>query len=597
MTTKRRIKGPYNDAIDAPNVAPKRAIKGPYREEEPAAVNQPPEWYESTGDFMLDILRNFNDSASFGLYPKFLEATGIDPNAQQKLEDSNAVAGIIGDTVGYMLPGSAASKAASMVPKLAGYNAPKVMLREGLAAGTTSATEDLVRGGPIDPGSMAIDAALAAGTAGLFTGAIHGANRMVNPKARIRAAGDGMSELDRVKAEGFAKYAEGEGIPLTNAEAVNAMVPDKAPRINSMFDGAVTAPDANNVLSKFNNARTPKVQAAGRQMVDDMGGGIPANRASELAKDAIDDVRQGFNITTAPLLDAANKKGLPPTWLPNKDGFTEAAHASVYDNVPFRRGIEKKVGRSLKPGSVPILDETARELNVQAGKAFDAGRSTKGGIMKTEAEDLLAAIDRVAPTHAEARRISSQGRDAVNDLQKGPLGKIAEAKSPGAQRRALFGAENAVEKELVDEALLHTGDELPMGLLANHVDTAVTKKPLNYGKTVAPTQVTEDIIEGILTKAGKDSISPRLKAARAVDLAESPATPHNHTGVFGEVYGRIRDFGAKGVTEAMLDPKNIRIMGKRGAVEGLLSKAITGATLAGTQGNKNKRRKQRRVTP
>jgi len=110
---KFQFAGPQEPAAvdDAPK--PNR-FKGPDKK---AAVSNGP--LEDAGLFLLDILRNFNDTASFGLYNKALEATGVDPLADEKLMDSNPIAGIIGDMGGYSIPGAGFSKAASMVPGLA----------------------------------------------------------------------------------------------------------------------------------------------------------------------------------------------------------------------------------------------------------------------------------------------------------------------------------------------------------------------------------------------------------------------------------------------------------------------------------------------
>lgn len=594
-----------NKGGDAAKPAPKK----PTRYFEPIDVAPAPaeeaksDPFGDAGMFILDALRNANDSMTLGLYPKLLELTGLDPQAEEKLEDSNPWAQLIGQTGGMLLPTTAA---ANLVAKgsttLAKHTLPAIVGREGIAGGAVSVAENAVDGN-FDPVDNAIDAALGAAGAGLFGGLIHGTNRVLNPTARIRAAGSDLTPAERDAAYSFAKYAEGEGIPLTNAEAVTAMAPEHAPKVESLFEGAAKAPDASNVLASFNAGRRPKLTQAGRRIAMDIrtdAAGQPIDplqpqRASELAQEGIDTVKGGFTLASRPYYAAAEARKLPPSWVP-KSGYTSKAIEYVADNPALLEALERRSGNVPEPHSILFLDAAKKEMDSMVQRSTERNRGGEASFIAEEAADLVSQMDRVAPTYAKAREISEQGSQAVADLEAGPLGVISRGRNPAAQARSLFGATNSAEKEAAELALAHVGDELPLGLLANQLESATFKQPIGWAKSALPNEVSQELAELVLTRAGKDGVRGPLRAAQAVNPRDVAPTPNEHTGPIGELWSFARDWGKKGVAKKMLDPEMIRMMGIQGPLESALIRGTTAATVA-AQGPEKRRRKKRKSSP
>lgn len=562
----------------------------------PAEPTPQPDPLAEAGAFGLDVLHNFNNALTLGLWPKFLEITGLDTQAEEKLAESNPWAKIIGDTGGYILPTSAvANTAARIVPALAKHTLPAIVGREAIAGGAVSAGEDLVQG-KVDLADTALDAALAGGGAGFFGGAIHGINRLVNPYARIRAAGADLLPADRDAAAGFSQFAADQGIPLTNAEAVSAVAPDRAQRVQSIFEGAAKAPDASNVLAAFNARRKPMLVDVGHRMALDIRGGadpLSGLEASNIASDAIGNVKGGFSLAARPFYELAEPKKIPPTWVPKRRYVPEAARY-VKENTPLMQAMEDNTGVRPDPNSILFLDAVRNELESMASSAFSRNRAKEGGFILDDLDALTAMMDRFAPDYKKGREISEQGKRALAELYASPLGIISKSTKPSTQAGSLFGITNASEKEAVDLALAHVGDELPLGLLANHIESAVNKKPIGWGKSALPNELSQQVADDILTAAGKDSIIPTLRAAKAVDPRDISPTPNEHTGPVGELWSVLRDWGKKGVTTGMLDPKTIRMLGVQGPLEAALIRGSTAATQASIGGKKRGRRRRKR---
>jgi hypothetical protein len=125
-----------------------------------------------------DTLSSFNDTLTFGLWPKALEMFGVEGEADRvaRMRQENPTASVIGDTLGYLVPGAAASKVATKaLPTLARNTFRNVAGREMVANAGLEATDQVVRGslrgdpfGEFDP----IDIALSGAAGGVLGGGI-----------------------------------------------------------------------------------------------------------------------------------------------------------------------------------------------------------------------------------------------------------------------------------------------------------------------------------------------------------------------------------------------------------------------------------------
>lgn len=537
--------------------------------------------------FVMDILRNFNDTITLGAYPKVLEATGADPLAEERLDASSDFSRLLGQGGAYATgTGGIGMGLAKAIPWLGRYTVPSVTAREGLAATTMSTAENLAAG-DLNPNDVGWDAAISS-LAGPLAGLVSGTNRVFNPGARVRAAGADVTAAEREATEGMMRYADSEGVPLTVPEALSAVDPTKSQRVESLFEGSARAPDASGILASFNAGRRPKLAEAGRRIASDIRGNaapLQPREAADTAKEAIGNVRGGFTLASRPFFEAAEQKKLPPSWVP-KTGFAREA----YERVKADTALLDNLGNP-PINSVKFLDAVRSELDIMAKSAFNRGDGKRGGFILDELDALTQKIDQMVPSYASAREIAEQGADAIGALEAGPLGSIAANRTGTAQESAIFNAANSAEKEAVDEALRHIPEETPLGMLANRVEREANKKPIGWGRSALPTDASAEIADEVLARGGRDAISPKLKVARAVKPRDIEPIPNEHTGPIGEGWSILRDFGKKGVVKRMLKPETARTLGVQGPLEHLVTRGTTGATL--TAGDNEKRRRRR----
>lgn len=572
-------KGSRYDKFKQPEAAPPEGTFGTGRSDMPVIA------------FIADMLRGFNDTLTFGLYNKGLEATGIDPLADEKMETANPIAKTVGQVGGYAIPGLGASKVAGMIPTLARNTIPSIIGRETLASGGLSAVDDLVRTGAIDPGGVALDA----GLGGIMAGGIGAASRTISPEARIRAMGNELTPAEKDAAEGFARYSADKGIDLTVPEAVNAVAPKNAQSVKAGMTGAAKSPAGSQAVRSFNEGRKPGVQAAGRSMVEEILGGKPAPTnvdAQDAAIDAIEAVRSGFRTTADPYYAAAEQRSMPPTWVP-KGGATGEATKYVKSSPVFQKGLAEQAGLP-KGGKVPensilFLDAVKKRMD----DMMTGGKTPNEDLfVGNEIDDLLTRMDAVAPTYPAARDIASQGKEAVRALEAGPLGTIKNSKNSATQTGALFNPADTVQANDSLQAVQMLGDELPAGLLARHIDAATNKNPLGWGRTALPTELSQDVADAALSQAGRDSVIPTIKAAKAVDYSSPDPFAHESTGPTGTIWSTLRDVGKGSVAKKLTDPSNIQKLGKMGPVQAAVTSMTRGGVLTTAQERKKKKKKE-----
>jgi hypothetical protein len=551
---------------------------------------------DDAGKFGMDFMRNFNDTLTFGLYPKFLEMTGLDPNAEEDLENSDPFAAVFGDMAGYVVPGMGASAAvAKAIPKLAGNNIPRIVGREAVANAALTGVDDVVRGEG-DLIETPLDMLISGGFGGVMAGGTALAGRAISSGARVRGMGADLTPGDIQAAKGFSDYSRSKGITLNNAEAIDAVAPSRSQAILQGMDRVAQAPAGNARLASFNAARGPQIAEAGKQIVADMGGGIPPSQASTAAKDALTRNKSLVQQSAKPYYEAAEPRKLPPTWVP-KDGYTGEAIREVLDDPGMMKGLTLTTATPTNPkgtapdtNSVLFLDAVKKKLDTRAARAFAGEDPTVGGFARNEADALTAKLDQIAPTYPVARDIAEQGKGMVDALEAGPLGSVAKSPTTQGQGRALFGATNEVEKEAASIAARNMPPQVPLGVLANSIDTATSKSPMGWGKTALPTDVAKELADETLRRAGKEDVSPVLAAARAVNPKLPMASGHENTGWGGALFSAVRDLGSGGTADKLVDPRWIERIGKMGPVQ----KSVTRAGSSGNQAAAQRRRRLRK---
>lgn len=585
------IKGPKKRETPAAVSGSSIVVKGPKKSEAPpagATARSDEPWIA----FLSDILRGFNDTMTFGLYNKGLEATGIDPLADEKMATANPIASTVGKVGGYVVPGSGFSKAAGMIPTLAQNTIPAIFGREALANGTMSIVDDLIRTGQVDPGGVALDA----GLGGILSGGLAATSRVISPEARIRAMGNELTPAEKDAAKGFADYSKSKGITLTVPEAVAAVAPKGSQSVKAGMDVAVKSPAGSRVVGAFNEGRKPGVQAAGRSIVDEILGGNPAPTnvaAQDAAIDAIERVRSGFKTTADPYYAAAEARSMPPTWVP-KGGATGEATKYVKDSPVFQKGLTAQAGlpkgTKVPENSILFLDAVKKRMD----DMMTGGKTPNEDLfIGDEISDLVARMDAVAPTYAPAREIAGQGAEAVRALEAGPLGTIKNSKNSQTQAGALFNPADAVQRDASIEAINLLGDEVPAGMLARYIDAATNKNPLGFGRTALPTELSGEVADAALSAAGKDSVIPTLKAAKAVDYNAPPPFTHENTGPWGAAYSTITDFGKGRVAKKLTDSDNISKLGQMGPLQAAFTNLTRGGIQTAAQERKKKKKELR----
>lgn len=532
-------------------------------------------------EFITELLRNFNDSLTFGLWDKGLEATGIDPKASEKTANSNPWAKSIGRTTGMLLPGMGASQTlARTVPALAKPTLASVFGNNAVTSGGLSALEQLIKEGHIDPVQTAVDA----GAGGVLGSAVHGVARVVSPKARVAAAGADMAPEDIAAARGVMDNADELGVSLSVPEAVHSATPAKSTRLSALYETAAKSPKGSQVVDSFNETRRPGIAQAGRRMVDV----ASPNRVTPFdvqmaANDAIDSVQGGYNATIAPLEEALATKKVAPNFVKKLESdhpyLSEAVDSVIGDAGKMKYMSDRAGVPEVPPNNVSFMDQVIRTLEAKAANA--GGDTMKADIANNGAGDARAVLDRgLQGRYSALRNMQYEAARGVSELRSGPLGKLATTADVPTQGKALFGAADGITADVASDATRYLPNDVSRSVLAGHLDNAVTRNPHTFSDTALPNEHARRVASEVLPPNENRIIGNTLDAVGAVD--HSRVSPHNegtHFGPQGALWSHLWDYGKGDVAKLLQDKKSLGILGKVGPLQRLLARLAAAAEI------------------
>jgi hypothetical protein len=142
------------------------------------------------------------------------------------------------------------------------------------------------------------------------------------------------------------------------------------------------------------------------------------------------------------------------------------------------------------------------------------------------------------------------------------------------------------------DAMSHLPSDLPSGILARQLDAAVNKSPGNFANTALPSAYAEDAADAALSMAGKDSVIPKIKAAKAVNNRSPEPFVHENTGPQGTLWSAVRDLGQGKVAEKLLDSSYISKLNQMGPVQSAVTNAGRGAVMTAGDERRSKKKKK-----
>lgn len=554
--------------VERANAETAGSVPGPWERDwsgSSAPVTAPEQPASASRGPLFDTLDAFNDTLTFGLYSKLLEGTGIRPGETDRIEAmrrENPLASIIGDLGGYAIPGAGlAAGTAKTIPALARNTIPSIMGREAVAGGGLTIADNALRHGEFS----FLDTALDAGMSGAMGGAF-GVLSRVNPTERLRAAGSHLSDADLAAARQFHDTAEGVGIPLNNMEAITAVAPGPgSANVQGHFASALQSPKGGVAGASFEASRGPVIRDTAEQMVQDLGGGVAPFDVSQAAGQSVENLRMQINAAARPHYAAAEARHLPPTWVP-KHPYIEQATRNITSNeglmADLTREYQLATGRSgpMPTHSIMFNDAVKKELQRMANEAAEKGNNMVATGIGNQVENMITAMDRVAPSYAQARQITEDGAQVIAGLNAGPIGSLSAGGTAAGQGDAVFGVRTGADADVSREALANLGSidtEMPRGILANHLDAAVsdvTVPPTTFAQRALPTTHSMDLAEDALGGASP-LVNTRLEAARAIDpYGGAPLMEPSGTTPRVMSMDLVKDAGKGRAVDMMYDP-------------------------------------------
>ncbi len=576
------FKGPLKTPTGVP---PARRFRGPVQlpaADQPGTPGKNP-WLSGLTDFM----RNLNDSLTFGGWDKFTQAIGIDPNAVAKTERSQAedpLLAIAGQTVGGIPMAAAIStRLAKNFPSLAKASWRSMAGNGMLTGGMYSALDDVFREGKVDPIGVGVDA----GIGGVLSTLVHGASRVLSPKARVAAAGAPFEEQAIAAIRNYMATAEQNGVKLSVNEAAKALYPADAVKLTALYNSSVKSPKGSQASAAFDANRKPGLDAASREVSDALGPKISPLEVQMAAADAVDTVKAGFRTAAKPIYEKVAGKKVPPTHM--KKLMQEPYIAEAAKGLGKDKGKMKNLADEL--GHVPASNEVAylggvkKEIDKHVA---DAEKDPwKRMILAQNAEQTLSLIDKFAPDHAKARAIGEQGAAAVKELESGPLGQLAAAPSTKAQGNALFDIPDAATGQMAQDAAAHLPNRVTRGVLANRADALTSKDPMAIAD-LFPTEHSAKVADKAIDPATMQQIDNILGALKAV--TKSGSTPHLNEasmGVLSPLVSRLLSYGKGDVVKLLEDPAILEMLGKVGPLQRIF--AAAGPVVSTVAANSRKR--------
>lgn len=560
------LKGPTSSPGPRKSAAPPK-FKGPITAPGPRRELAPPE--EEPFDpvlFATELLRNFNDSLTFGLYDKGVDAIekmggGSGRRNQDLTANSGIVPKLIGQTAGG-IPGGLAMEKAIMeaVPALARNTFPSVFGRGAAANAGMSAADDIVRDQEIDPLGILVDAGLG-GSLATGTSAI---SRYVSPGARVRAKGNDLTPADKQAAVGYAENAADKGILLDSVEALNQVAPTRSADVAALKNTSLQAPKASQVKAQFDAIRAPGIRAAGQNVVRDLGGSRSPIDIQKSAQSVLDLVEGGFNATASVPLGKAAGKRVPPSHLPRTEAYGKAAQDVMNDPVAME-ALDDPAENSLA-----FLDEVRQNAARRAAKTNSP--AAEGAYLDTaEKLDVLLHKAGGRAGYTQGREILDEGKTALADLEAGPLGKIARSGSSQTQAGALFGVNTGADALASKEATQMLPEFANRGILANAIEGASSKSKTGSIKDALPNEHAMNVASDVAS----DEVAPVITMLRSIDEKQIPIHQvDDRTGPIGAVWSALRDYGRDGVIKLMNDPKWVAKMGGIGPVQNAVEKIL-----------------------
>lgn len=535
-----------------------------------------------------DTLSSFNDTLTFGLFPKFLEMTGLAPDETvriEKMRRENPAASVIGDLGGYMIPGVAASNAvAKTVPALAKNTFRSIVGREAVASAALEGGEQLTRGALRGDPFGEFDAnlvGLSGLTGGVLGGGVAGLSRLL-PTERLRAAGSSLTEADKAAASQFMDISNGMGVPVNVREAVNHTAGPRASRLEGAYNAAVSRPPGMAEAQSFDAARGPVIRDTGREMVTDLGGGIAPQRVTSAAEDVFTNIRQGADLDAQPHYQAAENRHLPPTWVP-KHPYIDDARARIASGegaegraFDMDKRYTSRTGRPgpTPPNSVTYIDEVRQEMQREIGREMAKPAPDNNYIagIQRQLELLTERTDRVAPDYATARGLFETAMEKSDNLRGGPLRSLEnQGGTAKGQASAIFDVSTGADAANSRAALQALGDanpDVPKGLLANHIDAAVSSdvvRPDAFGSSLFPNEHSIGLVDDILGPGGSPMVKQRLEAARAVQPFQGKNDAHlSGLNTKSISFDALLNFGSDNAVRAMQDPNFVKQLGRLG---------------------------------
>lgn len=555
------LKGPIapGPRVGASPAPPK--YKGPVKAPGPRAdkTYSGPETFDPVL-MLTELLRNFNDSLTFGLYDKGVDAIerqmgGSGTRNQELTENSHPATKIIGQTLGGIPGGLGLERAVvDAVPALARNTLPMIAARGGIVNAGMSAADDWVRNQEIDPLGVGIDALMGS----ILSPAIAAGSRYISPGARVRAKGNDLTPADRDAGYSFSKAAQDRGILLDNAEALNAVAPERSADVAALKNSALDAPLATTVRQSFDAVRAPGIRKAGEQVVKDIGGLRSPVDISRAAQDAIQSVEGGFRATADARMAGAASKRIPPSHLPRNEAYAKAAGKVLNDPVAMEY-LDDPV-----ENSIAFLEEVRQNAARMSGRASSPAAANAFKATELKLDELLNKAGGRAG-YTEARSIADEGARTIGELSDGPLGQIAKSTRSATQGGALFGVTNSAEAAAAKEAADHLPEFAQRGILANTIESTASKSPNGSIKKALPNEHAAGVASDIV---GDNEIDAVIKMLNAVDERNIPVhQADDRSGPIGQIYSAFRDFGRDGVMKLMQDPEWIKRMGGMGPVQ------------------------------
>ncbi len=336
------------------------------------------------------------------------------------------------ETIGEFLPGSA----------MGGGSIAGKALRFGvLPAVASEAAGDATKGTSLEP--------WARGAAAIATGGIGSlATRPTFIDRTLARATRGATEADLDQAKALMHEAYNRGVPLTSAEALQAVTNGGTGmgRLQRLVEGV---PEGSAVTLPIMARRPEDVARAVGSTLDTI---APATdqpsmigvHGQEAAQGTIDQVNQRINRATRPFYHAAESQILSP------QDFDPIARDPAFQASLRRLRADEVLGPSyehLPDNSIAVVDAVSKDMRARgqalsnaANPGFQPETSAAYSRGATEARDIARDPARGgSPDYGTALAMQAQGRrDLLQPVQAGPLGTMAQTTDPLAQTRALF---------------------------------------------------------------------------------------------------------------------------------------------------------------